>query len=76
VPGLTTHIRLTPSRLGRYDIVCAELCGLGHSTMRGYTHVISAAAFSTWVNKQKQSGSGGATGSSASSGGNTIPPAG
>jgi cytochrome c oxidase subunit 2 len=74
VPGLTTQIRVTPSRPGRYDIVCAELCGLGHSTMRGYAHVITPGAFGTWVNKQKKSG--GATGSSASSGTNTIPPAG
>jgi cytochrome c oxidase subunit 2 len=76
VPGLTTHIRLTPSRIGRYDIVCAELCGLGHSTMRGYAHVLAPTAFDTWVNKQKPSGSSGATGSSANSGTNTIPPAG
>jgi cytochrome c oxidase subunit 2 len=75
VPGLTTHIRLRPSRVGRYDIVCAELCGLGHSTMRGYAHVLEPTAFDTWVNKQKPA-AGGATGSSASSGTNTIPPAG
>jgi len=72
VPGLTTHIRLTPSRLGRYDVVCAELCGLGHSTMRQFTHVISPTAFDAWVKKQK----GGAAGASASSGANTIPPSG
>jgi cytochrome c oxidase subunit 2 len=35
VPGLTTRIRVTPTRIGRYEAVCAELCGLGHSTMRG-----------------------------------------
>ena len=34
VPGITTKIRLTPNRLGRYEVVCAELCGIGHSTMR------------------------------------------
>ena len=34
VPGMTTKIRLTPSRIGEYDVVCAELCGIGHSTMR------------------------------------------
>ena len=31
VPGITTHIRVTPERVGRYPVVCAELCGLGHS---------------------------------------------
>jgi cytochrome c oxidase subunit 2 len=76
VPGITTHIRLTPSRLGRYDVVCAELCGLGHSTMRNYATVVDTAAFNTWISKQK-SGSGGVSGgtggSSASGGANTIP---
>jgi cytochrome c oxidase subunit 2 len=71
VPGLTTHIRLTPSRLGKYDVVCAELCGLGHATMRQYAHVIEPSGFDTWVKKQKS-----ASGASASSGANTIPPSG
>jgi cytochrome c oxidase subunit 2 len=75
VPGLTTHIRLTPSRLGRYDVVCAELCGLGHSTMRQYAHVVNPAGFNTWINKQKGA-SGGAGGSSASNGAPTIPASG
>ena len=73
VPGLTTYIRLTPSRLGRYDVVCAELCGLGHATMRQYAHVIEPPAFDDWVQKQKKAAG---TGQSASSGANTIPPAG
>jgi cytochrome c oxidase subunit II len=77
VPGITTHIRLTPSRLGRYDVVCAELCGFGHSTMRNYATVVETPAFNTWINQQKSgSGSGGAGGSSASSGANTIPSSG
>jgi cytochrome c oxidase subunit 2 len=82
VPGLTTHIRLTPSRPGKYDIVCAELCGLGHATMRSYAHVIDGTAFRTWVSKQKKSGAGGSSaapgqnGASASSDARTIPPAG
>ena len=45
VPGLTTKIRVTPNRVGNYEVVCAELCGLGHSTMRQYVRVVPAAAF-------------------------------
>src|SRR5205807_882998 len=48
VPGITTHIRLTPSRIGRYDVVCAELCGLGHLTMRNYATVVSTPTFNAW----------------------------
>jgi cytochrome c oxidase subunit II len=55
VPGITTHYRITPTRLGAYDIVCAELCGPGHSTMRSTVHVVSPAAFQTWLTRQTQS---------------------
>ena len=34
VPGITTQYRVTPNRIGRYPVVCAELCGLGHAVMR------------------------------------------
>ena len=34
VPGITTHYRITPDKLGTFPVVCAELCGLGHATMR------------------------------------------
>jgi cytochrome c oxidase subunit II len=84
VPGLTTHIRVTPSRLGSYEVVCTELCGLGHSTMRSNVRVIPAAAFQQWALKLKSGGGSGggvapSTGQSAptaDSGANTIPPAG
>jgi cytochrome c oxidase subunit 2 len=74
VPGLTTFIRLTPSRLGKYDIVCAELCGIGHSTMRQYTYVVEEQEFEDWVAEQSEEAAG--EGESASSGANTIPDAG
>jgi cytochrome c oxidase subunit II len=65
VPGLTTKIRLTPDEEGNYEVVCAELCGLGHSTMRQFVHVLPRDEFDSWVSKQKQAaggGGGGATG--------------
>jgi cytochrome c oxidase subunit II len=54
VPGKTTSIRVTPNRLGNYTVVCTELCGLGHSTMRAPVHVVSAAQFTSWLQKQAQ----------------------
>ena len=62
VPGLTTMIRLTPDREGRYEVVCAELCGLGHSTMRQFVRVVPAGAFQTWVDDQKEAAGGGGGG--------------
>jgi cytochrome c oxidase subunit 2 len=72
VPGLTTHIRVTPNKFGDFDIVCAELCGLGHSTMRQTAHVVTTQAFDTWLAKQKSGPSG--SGATASAG-PTIPAA-
>jgi cytochrome c oxidase subunit 2 len=52
VPGITTHYRVTPNRLGEYPVVCAELCGLGHSVMRSRVRVVSQADFDAWLQKQ------------------------
>jgi cytochrome c oxidase subunit II len=68
VPGLTTKIRLTPNRIGHYQVVCAELCGLGHSTMRQNVRVIASGEFNTWLDTQKQA-AGGAAGGGSTGGG-------
>src|SRR5919106_1061641 len=34
VPGITTRIFVTPDKTGDYTLICTELCGIGHSTMR------------------------------------------
>jgi len=49
VPGLDVTYRVTPNRLGEYPIVCAELCGLGHATMRAKAVVTSEADFASWL---------------------------
>jgi cytochrome c oxidase subunit 2 len=59
VPGLTTHIRVTPDREGNFEVVCAELCGIGHSTMRQFVRVLPASEFQSWVTDTKKAASGG-----------------
>ncbi|MFN2616002.1 MAG: cytochrome c oxidase subunit II [Thermoleophilaceae bacterium] len=54
VPGLTTDVRLTPDRLGHYQVVCAELCGLGHPTMRADVRVVPRTQFASWVTKSRK----------------------
>ena len=56
VPGLTTDIRTTPNRNGTYQVVCAELCGIGHSTMRQQVRVVPERAFDTWIAKKRGGG--------------------
>ena len=76
VPGLTTKIRVTPDRAGQYEVVCAELCGLGHSTMRQFVHVVPAGDFQKWVSDQKKVAGGGATGGGGGGGGGAAAPSG
>jgi cytochrome c oxidase subunit 2 len=56
VPGITTHWRVTATRLGTYPVVCNLLCGLGHSLMRSKVHVVTLAQFETWVKGQRGAG--------------------
>jgi cytochrome c oxidase subunit 2 len=71
VPGITTHYRITPktNAIGDHDIVCAELCGLGHAFMRQTAHVLSKPAFQAWVTKMTRqpaaTGGGGGGGAQA-----------
>jgi len=53
VPGITTHWRATPDRLGNYPVVCNLLCGLGHSLMRSTVHVVTPERFHAWLESQK-----------------------
>jgi cytochrome c oxidase subunit 2 len=53
VPGLETEINVTPTRVGEYQVVCAELCGLGHATMRAKARVVTPAEFEQWVEEQQ-----------------------
>lgn len=53
VPGITTHLVITPSRLGSFTVICTELCGLGHATMRAPARVVSQADFAAWVKAQE-----------------------
>jgi cytochrome c oxidase subunit 2 len=54
VPGLTTDIRVTPTRNGRYTLSCTELCGLGHATMRAPVVVEDQTAWDKWAAQAKK----------------------
>jgi cytochrome c oxidase subunit II len=49
VPGITTTLRVTPTRLGTYPAECTELCGAGHALMRTTVHVVTPQAFRQWL---------------------------
>jgi cytochrome c oxidase subunit 2 len=49
VPGITTTAIVTPDRLGTYQLICTELCGFGHASMRAKVVVETPANFRKWV---------------------------
>jgi cytochrome c oxidase subunit 2 len=66
VPGITGTVRLTPNKIGNWQVVCTELCGLGHSTMRQPARVVDEKTFTAWLDEKA---GGGAT---AQAGGGTT----
>ncbi|MEJ2746834.1 MAG: hypothetical protein P8183_02795 [Anaerolineae bacterium] len=54
VPGRTTTLRITPTRLGDYKVRCAEICGTGHANMLADVQVTSADDFTAWVQERLQ----------------------
>jgi cytochrome c oxidase subunit 2 len=59
VPGLPTELTITPIKLGTFPVICVELCGLGHSTMRSEAVVMSATDYNTWLNAKPATASSG-----------------
>jgi cytochrome c oxidase subunit 2 len=49
VPGITTRLVVDPTRTGTFQVICAELCGVGHSVMRSRVIVMEQAAFDAWL---------------------------
>lgn len=52
VPGMITSFWFTPTKAGRYEALCAQLCGLGHANMRGYVIIEEESTFRAWLKKQ------------------------
>lgn len=48
-PGEITTVSVTPDKLGTYIVRCAELCGIYHAYMDAPVHVVSDAAFQSWL---------------------------
>lgn len=74
VPGITTEIVVTPTKTGTFTLVCTELCGLGHSTMRAPVRVLEQGAFASWLEQQGAAGGGGTEtgGATTETGGETT----
>ena len=52
VPGMITYLWLTPTKPGEYEILCEELCGVGHFAMRGRVVVTPREEHESWLAAQ------------------------
>jgi cytochrome c oxidase subunit 2 len=62
VPGITTTLPITPTKTGRFALICTELCGLGHALMRAPVIVMTPTAFDRWARAKQRQGAQGASG--------------
>ncbi len=53
VPGMVIHMHFNATVPGQYEIVCAELCGLGHYRMRSFLNVVSQEEYDKWMSDQE-----------------------
>jgi cytochrome c oxidase subunit 2 len=52
VPGLRSQLWFEPTKVGKYEIGCAQLCGIGHSKMRADVFVDTPEDYKTWLAAQ------------------------
>ena len=54
VPGITTPLVFNATKTGTYQIICAELCGVGHGVMRSRVIVMEQADYDRWLARSER----------------------
>jgi cytochrome c oxidase subunit 2 len=49
IPGMLVPVWFTPTVEGSFDVVCSQLCGLGHYRMRAIVEVVDEATFTRFL---------------------------
>ena len=49
VPGMNIHVHFTANKIGKYELACAELCGMNHYKMKSYMLVLPPNEFDELV---------------------------
>ena len=52
VPGREIQAWFNVTKPGKYELPCAELCGFGHSGMRGWLYVHTPEEYQQWVKER------------------------
>ena len=59
IPGMSIPVHFKPTKVGAYTITCAQLCGNGHSLMKGNFKVVEQADYDKWFAEKAKAGGGG-----------------
>jgi cytochrome c oxidase subunit 2 len=54
IPGSLIPIWFTPVKTGSYEVVCAQLCGLGHYGMKGTLVVDTPQDYQAWLKERAE----------------------
>ncbi len=54
VPGTDNIVYVEPTKLGSFQVRCAELCGIWHGNMTSVGYVVSPSAFRSWIEQQQR----------------------
>ncbi|MGH7592140.1 MAG: hypothetical protein ACREL2_11955, partial [Gemmatimonadales bacterium] len=54
LPGIVIPVQFTATQVAKPEIVCTQLCGLGHFNMRAYLDVLPDSAYDAWLKAQSQ----------------------
>jgi cytochrome c oxidase subunit II len=54
IPGMAGHLEFTPETPGDYDILCSQVCGLGHYRMQARLRVVSPGEFDAWLSSRER----------------------
>jgi cytochrome c oxidase subunit 2 len=53
IPGIISYYWFEPNKIGEYEVLCAEYCGVGHYAMRAKVIVESESNYKNWINEQE-----------------------
>ncbi len=53
VPGVITYYWFEPNKIGEYEVLCAEYCGVGHYAMRASVVVQDKKDYEKWLAQNK-----------------------
>ncbi len=59
IPGMSIPVHFKPTKIGTYAINCAQLCGVGHYSMKGELKVLAQADYEAWLNTKPKFGAAG-----------------